>query len=228
MRLEGARAQRRHGTEGEEEVVVDDGVALGEMRGDVLELHGVGARRRPFQTDDVGHVGEALDQGERQACRGPEGIVDDDADLGGRGRALADEGLEISLAVLEIERAGDLDEIGAELLGGFGKAHQLQGASGLGAHGDRGGTRHLVDHHRGDPAALLEGHGREIACRAAGEKGRVAAAKAVVDQEAHVAAQGPFVDRQAGRVGERCRDGDVTATQPLPQPLRIHRPRSLD
>ena len=49
---------------GEEEIVVDDGEAVGEVRRHVLELHRVGARRRPFQADDVGDLGEPLDHAE--------------------------------------------------------------------------------------------------------------------------------------------------------------------
>jgi hypothetical protein len=57
-------------------------------RDHVLELHRVGARRRPFEADDVRDRAEPLDQAERDAGAGPEGVVDDDADVGG-GRAPA-------------------------------------------------------------------------------------------------------------------------------------------
>jgi hypothetical protein len=106
MGLESPGAERRHGAECEEEVVVDDGVALGEVRGDVLELHGVGTRRRPLEADDVGHIGEALDQAEGEPRRGPEGVVDDDADVRRGGGARTDKFLEVRLAVLEVEGAG--------------------------------------------------------------------------------------------------------------------------
>ena len=33
---------------------------------DVLELHRVGARRRPFQADDVGDLGQPLDHAESE------------------------------------------------------------------------------------------------------------------------------------------------------------------
>ena len=112
MHLERLGAQ--HGAEREHQVVVDQRQPRREGGDDVLELHGVGARAGPFQPDQRRHpLDQPLDQGEGDAGRGPEGVVEDDADVGGVGR-LADMLVEVLLGVEEIERAADLDVLAAQ------------------------------------------------------------------------------------------------------------------
>ena len=65
------------------------------------------SRRRPFQADNVFDPGQTIDHAERQARRGPERVVDDDADAGRRLGSGHDELLEIA-ARWKIEPARDL------------------------------------------------------------------------------------------------------------------------
>src|SRR5262245_30621993 len=71
MYLKGPRSERRHGGVREEEIVVDDREPLGKMRGDILEFHGIGSRRRPLETDDVGYSGKPRYHSEGQVGRRP-------------------------------------------------------------------------------------------------------------------------------------------------------------
>ena len=66
-----------------------------------------------FSPTTLGIFGEPLDHGEGEVRGGPEGIVDDDADLGRGLRRGAHEFLEVGLGVGEVERAGHLDEVEA-------------------------------------------------------------------------------------------------------------------
>ena len=95
-------------------------------------------------------------------------------------------------------------------------------ARGLGAHGDRHAPRHFIDDDRGNACALVEGHCREIARRAAGEKGGIVGIEAAIDQEAHIGAQCRLIDGQARLIGERRRDRDVAPFQECFQPLALH------
>src|SRR6185295_7618839 len=121
---------------GEQQVIVDDGQAAGEVADDVLELHGVGARCRPFEADHVGDLAQTLDGLEGDRGAGPERVVDDDADVGGA-RGGGDIFEEVFLGVGEVEWAGNLYELGAQFGGGLGEPLQLDRARGLRAHGDR-------------------------------------------------------------------------------------------
>ena len=98
------------------------------------------------------------------------------------------------------------------------RAGELERARGLGAHRDRHPPGGFVDHRLGDATPLVEGHGREVAGRAAGQERAVALVDAALDQEADGRRIAGEVDRQVG-VAEHGRDGDVAALEPLPRPL---------
>ena len=97
--------------------------------------------------------------------------------------------------------------------GRLGEPDELQGAGGLGAHGDRHPALGLVDDRLGHRDPLVEGHGREIAGRAAGQEGRARAVETVLEQKPDVGAQRLLVHRQAVGILEWRRDGHVAALE---------------
>jgi hypothetical protein len=117
-------AQREH------QVIVDNRESRRETHDDVLELHRVGAGCRPFQANDIRYLQKLLDRREGNRRTGPEGVVDNDADLGGVRRCfhIIEE---IAFGVTEIEGAGDLDVVEAEALSAFREADQLTRAGRL-------------------------------------------------------------------------------------------------
>ena len=96
---------------------------------------------------------------------------------------------------------------------GLGQAAELQRAGRLRPHGDGKPAVGLGHHRLGDRDPLVEGHGREIARRAAGQQ-RAIGLDAVVEQEAHIAPRRRQIDREVG-IAEHGGHGDVAAFQSL-------------
>ena len=159
-----------------------------------------------FRPTTFGIFGKPLDHAERQILARPEGVVDDDADFGFGFRGGADILLEVPFRVREIEGAGHLDEFGPELLRRPGELCKLERAGRLRAHGDGNAPATSSMTMPATRAALVEGHRRKVAGRAAGKEGGIVGVEAAVDQEADIGPQRRLIDRKPRLVRERRRD----------------------
>ncbi len=144
-------------------------------------------------------------------------------DVGRSPRRFAHEFLEIGLRVGEVERARHLQEVETHRLRGPCEPDQLgvlvvwpPNASGTLPFASSATVS-------ADFYSLLEGHGREVARRTAGEQRRIFFRQSVAEQEPHVGAQRLAIHRKPRLVAKGRGNRDITAFETGFQQLRIQR-----